>query len=146
MRRFMLDSNQKELQIIKSTSILNGVFFDPVTGPITASRPAVILNTGTGRVREIDDSATEDIFPESELDARYAQLGWPCPSKLPGKAWDLLTPRNQRTVKNEIWGSRFSTLPKPLMGGIWYFITWLARVVDASTRRYYSSGRKCLSK
>ncbi|CAE6479764.1 unnamed protein product [Rhizoctonia solani] len=102
----MLDANLKELQIIKNSSILNGVFFDPSAGPIPASRPAAALSTSdTGRVRLIDDSITEDIFSDNEMEVHYSQLGWPCPSKLPAKAWDILTPKKQRT-RAEIWGSR----------------------------------------
>ncbi|CAE6495975.1 unnamed protein product [Rhizoctonia solani] len=96
----MLDPNltsQKEFQIIKSASFFHGVFFDPSTGPITAGCPAATLNpSGTGGVREIDDSATEDIFPENELDAHYVQLGWPSPSGLPGRPRETMTPRAQR--------------------------------------------------
>ncbi|KAH7332711.1 hypothetical protein B0J17DRAFT_678520 [Rhizoctonia solani] len=103
---FMLDSNLKELQIIKNSSILNGVSFDPSAGPIPASRPAAALSASdTGRVRIIDDSVTEDIFSDNELEVYYSQLGWPRPSKLPGKPWDILTSKKQRT-RTEIWGSR----------------------------------------
>ncbi|CAE6510786.1 unnamed protein product [Rhizoctonia solani] len=104
--QFMLDSNQQELQIIRRTSILNGVFFDPATGPVTTNRPAATLTTSdTGRVRAIHSSVTEDIILDSELDAHYSQLGWPCPSKLP-RPWDIITPRNQRPIRSETWGSR----------------------------------------
>ncbi|KEP51517.1 jacalin-like lectin domain protein [Rhizoctonia solani 123E] len=87
-------------------SVLNGVFFDPATGPVTTNRPAATLTTSdTGRVRAIHSSVTEDIILDSELDAHYSQLGWPCPSKLP-RPWDIITPRNQRPIRSETWGSR----------------------------------------
>ncbi|KAL5632310.1 hypothetical protein ACGC1H_000347 [Rhizoctonia solani] len=87
--------------------ILTGVYFDATTGPITASCPAVELSSSnTGKIRLISESLLEDIYPENELDVNYARLGWPPLSRLPERPWGILTPRESRPLKTEIWASR----------------------------------------
>ncbi|CAE6435675.1 unnamed protein product [Rhizoctonia solani] len=87
--------------------VLTGVYFDASTGPVAASCPAVVINSSsTERIRPVSESVIEDIYPENELDAHHARLGWPSLSKLPERPWSILTPRDQRPLKTEIWASR----------------------------------------
>ncbi|CAE6510780.1 unnamed protein product [Rhizoctonia solani] len=87
--------------------IITGVYFDASTGPITASCPAVELKSpNTGKIRPISESVIEDTYPENELDANHARLGWPPLNRLPERPWGILTPRESRQLKTEIWASR----------------------------------------
>ncbi|CAE6452113.1 unnamed protein product [Rhizoctonia solani] len=96
-----------EHQTLEDLSVLTGVFFDPSTGPVAASCPAVVLrSSATGRIRPVNDLVIEDIYPETELDAQHVRLGWPPLSKLPERPWSILTPRDQHPLRNEIWASR----------------------------------------
>ncbi|KAJ1299908.1 hypothetical protein OPQ81_005023 [Rhizoctonia solani] len=94
--------------------VLTGVFLDPLTGPVTTTRPvAVIMESGTQKFREINESVTEDVYPQNELDAHYAQFGWPSPNRLPTKPWgsEVLTLRHQRSLGTDIWASRRFMVP-----------------------------------
>ncbi|KDN34794.1 hypothetical protein RSAG8_12129, partial [Rhizoctonia solani AG-8 WAC10335] len=105
----MLDPNPKEpqLQMLKEFPFLTGVVLDPSSGPITTTRRiAVLSQSNIENIREINESVTEDIYPQDELDAHYARLGWPSPNKLPGKPWDAPDLGEQHTCGTEIWASR----------------------------------------
>lgn len=92
---------------IEKLSLLTGVYFDASTGPVTASCPAVVFNTSSTEIfRPINESVIEDIYPENELDAHNTRLGWPPLSQLPERPWGILTPRDQSSLRNEIWASR----------------------------------------
>ncbi|KDN35546.1 hypothetical protein RSAG8_11503, partial [Rhizoctonia solani AG-8 WAC10335] len=96
-----------ETQVLENLSLLTGVYFDASTGPVAASCPAVVINSSsTERIRPVSESVIEDIYPENELDAHHARLGWPPLSRLPERPWSILTPRDQRPLKTEIWASR----------------------------------------
>lgn len=45
---------------------------------------------------------------KNELDAQNTRLGWPPLSKLPERPWSILTPRDQRPLKTEIWAINIS--------------------------------------
>ncbi|KAH7332710.1 hypothetical protein B0J17DRAFT_678505 [Rhizoctonia solani] len=141
----MSDSTPNELpnesQALEHLSLLTGVYFDASTGPITASCPAVVSNTpSTERVRAMNESALEDIYPENELDAQNTRLGWPPLSKLPERPWSILTPRDQRPLKTEIWAINISprdlrhhqTNAPRIKALREVFITWYNVVVGAS--------------
>ncbi|KAG8738215.1 hypothetical protein FRC11_001554, partial [Ceratobasidium sp. 423] len=86
---------------------LTGVFLDPTTGPFTLSRPvAVLRDSDTDKITEINESVTEDIYPETELDAHHAVLGWPSPDRLPSKPGDVTALGDQRTLGTGTWASR----------------------------------------
>ncbi|ELU43006.1 hypothetical protein AG1IA_02966 [Rhizoctonia solani AG-1 IA] len=87
--------------------VLTGIFLDPITGPFAMSRPvATLRQTDNNHIIEINDSVTEDIYSQNELDARYAQLGWPSLSRLPSKPGDISSFGDQPTIGAEIWASR----------------------------------------
>ncbi|KAF8700490.1 hypothetical protein RHS03_06669, partial [Rhizoctonia solani] len=87
--------------------VLTGIFLDPITGPFAMSRPvATLRQTDNNHIIEINDSVTEDVYSQNELDARYAQLGWPSLSRLPSKPGDVSSFGDQPTIGAEIWASR----------------------------------------
>ncbi|CCO34741.1 hypothetical protein BN14_08848 [Rhizoctonia solani AG-1 IB] len=97
----------QEPKALEKFPFLTGVFLDPVTGPFAMSRPvAVLRQTDTNKVTEINESVTEDIYSHNELDARYAQAGWPSPSGLPNKPGDASILGDQPVFGSEIWASR----------------------------------------
>ncbi|CAE6510791.1 unnamed protein product [Rhizoctonia solani] len=86
----MFDSDPKASQILDSFPLLTGVYLDPTAGAVTASRPAAVLHqSSAGKIREIDNLVIEDVYPKNELDARYAELGWPFPAQLPSRPWGV---------------------------------------------------------
>ncbi|CAE6495997.1 unnamed protein product [Rhizoctonia solani] len=103
----MFDPNPEEPPNREGIPFLMGVFLDPITGPLTLSRPAAILRrSGTNKTTEIDESVTEDSYSQNELDAHHAQLGWPSPNRLPTKPGDASALGGQRTLGTETWASR----------------------------------------
>ncbi|CAE7064113.1 unnamed protein product [Rhizoctonia solani] len=103
----MLDPNPEQFRIFDKFPFLTGVLLDPVTGPFTMSRPvATLRHSDTEKITEMNESATEDIYSENELDARYAGFGWPSPSRLPSKPGDVSTLGAQSSLGNGNWASR----------------------------------------
>ncbi|KAJ1300221.1 hypothetical protein OPQ81_005052 [Rhizoctonia solani] len=113
----MLDPNPGVSQILEklpsinsyALTVLTGVFLDPTAGPVSASRPAaVLLPSSLDRIRQIDNSATEDIYPNTELDALFLGVGWPSPNALPRNPWRASSTVNgsRRTLGNGTWASR----------------------------------------
>ncbi|CAE6437837.1 unnamed protein product [Rhizoctonia solani] len=108
----MFDPNvlvqEQKHQALGSFPFLTGVFLDPVTGPFTLSRPvAVFKHTDTDKSVEINECTTEDIYSHNELDAHYAQLGWPARHGLPSKPGDIASPcENQSALRSDVWASR----------------------------------------
>ncbi|CCO34941.1 hypothetical protein BN14_09052 [Rhizoctonia solani AG-1 IB] len=97
----------QEPKALEKFPFLTGVLLDPVTGPFAMSRPvAVLRQTDTNKFTEINESVTEDIYSHNELDARYAQAGWPSPSGLPNKPGDVSILGDQPVIGSEIWASR----------------------------------------
>ncbi|CAE6479799.1 unnamed protein product [Rhizoctonia solani] len=100
-------SNSEGSQNFDKFPFLTGVLLDPVTGPFTMSRPvAVLRHSDTEKIIEMNESATEDTYSQNELHARYAQLGWPSPNRLPSKPGDVSSLQVSSTIENETWVSR----------------------------------------
>ncbi|CAE6467202.1 unnamed protein product [Rhizoctonia solani] len=104
---FNPEAGEPEAALLEKFPFLTGVYLDPVTGPFLMSRPVAILRQpDTDKITEINDSVTEDVYSHNELDARYAQLGWPSLSRLPNKPGDALTLEDQPVFGTETWASR----------------------------------------
>ncbi|KAH7332709.1 hypothetical protein B0J17DRAFT_154066 [Rhizoctonia solani] len=105
----MLDPNPEVTRFLESVPLLTGVFLDPAAGPVAASRPAAVLHqSSTDKIRMIDNSVTEDLYSETELEAHYAGLGWPSLNKLPSRPWNAPTTMrgSQHKLQNETWALR----------------------------------------
>ncbi|KAH7332706.1 hypothetical protein B0J17DRAFT_678485 [Rhizoctonia solani] len=103
----MIDLNPEKSQVLDKFPFLTGVLLDPITGPFTMSRPvAVLRHSDPEKIIEMNESATEDTYSQNELDARYAQVGWPSPSRLPSRPGDVSSLQVSSIVENETWASR----------------------------------------
>ncbi|CAE6480299.1 unnamed protein product [Rhizoctonia solani] len=103
----MMYPNPGQPQIIDKFPFLSGVLLDPITGPFTMSRPvATLRHPDTEKITEMNESVTEDIYSQNELDARYTGLGWPSPSRLPSKPGDVSTLGVHSALGTETWASR----------------------------------------
>ncbi|KAL5632306.1 hypothetical protein ACGC1H_000346 [Rhizoctonia solani] len=103
----MLDVNPEQSRILDKFPFLTGVLLDPTTGPFTLSRPvAALRHSDTEKITEMNESVTEDVYSENELDARYAGLGWPSPNRLPSEPGDVSTLGIQSALGARTWASR----------------------------------------
>jgi hypothetical protein len=96
-----------------SRTVLNGVYFDPRSGPVQSGRQLVDVRKWSNRlIRFTSEAVTEDFYTENENDARYVHHGWPAPSTVANRPWDVSMPEVQSNNNKGAWATRRTVFQK----------------------------------
>jgi hypothetical protein len=96
-----------------SHTVLNGFYFDPRAGPVQSGRQLVDIRRSASRlIRFTSEAVTEDFYTENETDARYVHYGWPAPSTVANRPWDVFMPEVQSNTNKGAWATRRTVFQK----------------------------------
>lgn len=87
-------------------SEIRGVWYSQTGGPLESSHKVATLKQPNGiRINEHNDQIVQDQYSQDEQTARYVQKGWPKPTEVAARPWDVLKP-NSAPTSTSVWGTR----------------------------------------
>ncbi|KDN34790.1 hypothetical protein RSAG8_12125, partial [Rhizoctonia solani AG-8 WAC10335] len=99
--------------IVEQSGFLRGVSFNGPNGPYKCSRQVFrVQDDAVYSVQACQDISNEELYPANEVDAAYIHMGWPVPSALPARPWDVMYQQPKATSGQGNWVSRRMVIHK----------------------------------
>ncbi|CUA67972.1 hypothetical protein RSOLAG22IIIB_07655 [Rhizoctonia solani] len=93
--------------VLERSGFLRGVSFNGPNGPYKCSRQVCrVPPNAVYSVQACKDISNEELYPANEIDAAYVHMGWPVPSALPARPWEVMNPVPKATSGQSNWISR----------------------------------------